>query len=237
MRRVAIVDNDAITRAGTEAVLAHADGIEVVLVADHNAALAFDEGWRQVDVAVVDAADGRRLDGDQFPGVAVVRSIRRIRGREELTVVVLTGQTMHAGLRRRMWEAGADFFYGRDEGMDAAELVGVVLRPSEHRRMDQVLLELPTELGVGSDTKVNEVIDRLEDLGADGALARRAAKKNAGPNPRSRWWDKLRSGAAGRDGLTPTKATGDEAFDQAAPSLPQLRKFWSAMTKVRDANE
>src|SRR3954451_2522323 len=131
-RRVVIVDNDAITRAGTRAVLEQNDEIELVAVVDHDTAMAFGAGWDRGDVAIVDAAAARRPAVDQFPGVAVVRSIRARRASPDLTVVVLTGQSLHPGLRRRMWEAGADFFYGRDEGMTEDELIQVVLRPASN---------------------------------------------------------------------------------------------------------
>lgn len=236
-RRVAIVDNDVITRTGIQAVLEQADGIEVVMVTDHDSVAGTGTDWAGIDVAIVDAADSRHADGDHFPGVAVVRSIRATGSADAVTVVVLTGQSMHAGLRRRMWEAGADFFYGRDESMTADELVSLVLHPSEHRSMDRSRHEVAPDLGIGPDTSVNEVIERLQGLGAEEALRAGGAKKNERHGARSRWWDALRAGAGGANGLAPTKANGDASAASGVPSVPQLRKFWLAMTKVRGQGE
>lgn len=230
-RRVVIVDNDPITRNGTRSVLEGVDGIEVVAAVDHDAGLSWTREWDDVDVVVADASDVRR-QVDQFPGVAVVEAIRARSSRSEVTVIVLTGQALNAGLRRRMWEAGADFFYPRSEGMTEGELASVVLNPDERRRMDKVVGEMPRELGVGARTRVNEVVRRLASPEAAAALAAHGAKKQDPHGARSRWWDQFRGRAAGPDGLTPVKASGDIAFDQDAPSVTQLRKFWVAVTRA-----
>jgi CheY-like chemotaxis protein len=235
-RRVVIVDNDLVTRSGTRAVLEGVDDVELVDAVDHDTALGWAAEWDGVDVAVVDASDIRR-EGDQFPGVAVVEAIRRRRAPAELVTVVLTGQAFHAGLRRRMWEAGADFFYPRNEGMTEGELAAVVLRPEDRRRMSAVVGEVPRELGVGRRTLVNEVIRRLDSPATGAALDPSGAKKQDPHGARSRWWDQFRARAAGPAGLVPVKAGGDVALDQDMPSIPQLRKFWAAMTRARGADE
>ena len=146
--------------------------------------------------------------------------------------VVLTGHALHQGLQRRMWEAGADFFYPRDEGMTESELVGLVLCPEEKRRMDRTPPALPRELGVGPATRVNALVERLDSREARQALRRGGAKKSDPHGQRSRWWDHLRELAGGPGGLSPRKASGDLALDQDKPSVVQLRKFWEAMTQV-----
>ena len=233
-RRVVIVDNDPVTRGGLSAILDGFSEIELVRSVDHDTALSFTEEWDAIDVAIVDASDSRRREGDQFPGVAVVQSARTRRAPGDLTLVVLTGQALHQGLQRRMWEAGADFFYPRDEGMTESELAGVVLRPEEKRRMDTMPVELPGELGVGPRTTVNKVLARLDSPEAREALKHGGAKKSDPHGPRSRWWDHLRELAGGPGGLTPRKASGDLALDQDKPSIVQLRKFWEAMTQVAE---
>jgi CheY-like chemotaxis protein len=229
-RRVVVVDNDPVMRAGTASILSDAEGVELVAAVDHDTARAWTEQWQAVDVAVVDASDPRR-GIDQFPGVAVVRSIRELR--RDLVIVVLTGQYLHPGLRHRMWEAGADFFYPRDEGMSEDELVSVVVRPSEHRRLRSSAQNLPDDLGITPATRVNHLVDRL--VAADlGTALETGSRKKAGPRAeRSRWWNHVRQIAGGADGLAPTKASGERAIHLDAPSIVQLRKFWAAMTRAR----
>jgi CheY-like chemotaxis protein len=232
-RRVVVVDNDPVMRAGTASILSGANGVELVAAVDHDTGRAWTEQWKAVDVAVVDASDPRRRI-DQFPGVAVVRSIRELR--RDLVVVVLTGQYLHPGLRHRMWEAGADFFYPRDEGMSEEELVSVVLRPSEHRRLRSSAESLPGDLGITPATRVNHLVDRL--VAADlGAVLETGSRKKAGPHAeRSRWWNHVRQLAGGADGLAPAKASGERAIHLDAPSIVQLRRFWATMTRAHPSS-
>jgi CheY-like chemotaxis protein len=231
---VVVVDNDPVMRAGTAAILADVDNLELLAAMDHDSALEWTEQWFGVDVAVVDASDQRRAR-DQFPGVAVVRSIRK-HGRG-VTVVVLTGQYLHPGLRHRMWDAGADFFYPRDEGMTADELISVVLRPSAHRRLASVVGSLPNELGVTRATRVNELVDRLVGARLDTALEATSRKKSDPHGERSRWWNHVRQLVGGPDGLSPTKAGGERAIHLDLPSIVQVRKFWAAMARAEPSNE
>lgn len=228
-RRVAVVDNDPVMRAGTAAVLCCAPGIDLVASVDHDTARGWSSHWAGVDVAVVDASDHRRA-GDQFPGVAVVSAIRTFGS--DVTVVVLTGQYLHPGLRRRMWEAGADFFYPRDEGMSVEELISVVTNPDDHRRLRHRPQGLPDELGVTPATRVNDVVDRLTAAGLHEALASSSRKKSDPHGTRSRWWNRVRELASGPSGLTPVKAGGEPAVHLDAPSVVQLRKFWAAMARA-----
>jgi CheY-like chemotaxis protein len=228
-RRVVVVDNDPIMRAGTRSILEADPRIDLVAAVDHDTALSWTAEWAEVDVAIVDASDQRR-DGDQFPGVGVVRSIRRLG--VPVATVVLTGQYLHPGLRRRMWEAGADFFFPRDEGMTEAELASVVLNPDEHRRMRHAQISLPGGLGVTRETMVNDLVERLGAEELRNALASERRKKSDPHGERSRWWNQLRRLAGGPAGLVPVKASGAQAVDIAMPSVVQLRKFWTAMTRA-----
>lgn len=224
-----MVDNDEIMRAGTRSILAGTHGIDLVAVLSHDEALDWSGSWEAVDVAIVDASDQRR-DADQFPGVSVVRAIRSS-GAPTL-VVVLTGQYLHPGLRRRMWEAGADFFFARDEGMTADELVSVVLRPHEHRRVQLTEGNLPPDLGVTSETSVNSLVDLLGAPEVRAALQPEMRKKADPHGERSRWWNRVRRLASGPAGLRPVKASGEPAPDLESPSVTQLRRFWAAMTRA-----
>jgi hypothetical protein len=233
-RRVVIVDNDPSTRLGTAAMLRGVPGINLSAAVDHSVALSWRDEWDAVDVAVVDGGNVAEAH-DQFPGVAVVESIRAARGRRAPVVVVLTSQFLHPGLRQRMWEAGADFFYPRNEGLTAGQLVAMVVHPEERRSMEATEIALPAELGVNRATRVNEVLARMNDPEIIRAL-NEGAKKVDPHGQRSRWWDRVRREAGGSHGLTPTKANGDVAQDQDTPSITQLRKFRAAMTKAWGRN-
>jgi DNA-binding NarL/FixJ family response regulator len=229
-RRVVVVDNDPVMRAGTYAVLAGSRQLQLVAAVDHDTALSWSAEWDGVDVAVVDASDQRR-EVDQFPGVDVVRSIRN--ASTHLLVIVLTGQYLHPGLRRRMWEAGADFFYPRDEGMTEEELVSAVVCPEQHRRLTAPQIRMHDELGVTDRTRVNELVERLSAPEIRSALSFERRKKADPHGERSRWWQKVRRTATGPTGLTPVKASGEIAHDLDSPSVVQLRKFLAAMTRVQ----
>lgn len=111
---VAVIDDDLWVRTGRATALTGA-GLRVVAACDHAAALALGpDVWDQVDVALVDAWDGREA-WDRFPGVAVVEAIRRRRTPAETLIVVISGHVVSDVLRLRMAEAGADFFYGHEE--------------------------------------------------------------------------------------------------------------------------
>ncbi len=235
-RRVVVVDNDPVTRTGYSSLLAGHPAIEVVAAIDHDAALEWQDEWDRVDVAVVDASDPRR-EGDKFPGVAVVQTLRARRSRDETLIIVLTGQFLHQGLRRRMREAGADFFYGRDEGMGEEELAAVVLRPDEHRRLEAMPIDLPAELGITTLTDVNQVLASLSEPSIFRALEPDARKKSDTHGDRSRWWNKVRGLASGPRGLKPVNSSGDVALDKDLPSIPQLRKFLRAMTRPTEPGQ
>src|SRR5579863_4039081 len=90
--------------------------LEVVAALTHEQALQHPR-WDAIDVALVDAADERQKV-DQFPGVSVVEAIRG-HGGDQTAVIVVTGHFFDDAVRRRMREAGADYFYNRVEVHDA----------------------------------------------------------------------------------------------------------------------
>ena len=126
----------------------------------------------------------------------------------------------------------------RHPSLDADDIAQVTVRchPSALREIDDADPETLLAARLSMQYNVALVIDRRDVLGAHEALRDGGAKKNDRHGERSRWWERLRSGASGADGLTTTKSNGDAAVDQQSPSVPQLRKFWSAMTKVRGHN-
>ena len=112
--RVVVVDDDDIQRRGMAEYLADRPEIVIVGALEHGEALGWDLEWDNVDVAVVDAADPGQ-SGDQFPGVAVADHIRRRRAPHETMVIIVTGHFFDDAVRRRMREAGADYFFHRAE--------------------------------------------------------------------------------------------------------------------------
>ena len=123
LRRVAVVDDDEISRIGMVAILEGHPAIEVVASTDHDGALEGLDGWGPLDLVVLDAADPRRRD-DHYPGVEVVRALRDQPGGHAVTVVVVTGHFFDDAVRRRMREAKADLFFHRTEVQDATRRRG-----------------------------------------------------------------------------------------------------------------
>lgn len=108
-------------------------GIELAAAIDHTEALNWDEQWQHVDVVLVDAAD-ETLTGDNFPGVKVVLRIRACQGANRPIVIVVTGHFLNDGLRHRMADADADFFFLRADFRCSDTLADVVLHPDHYRR-------------------------------------------------------------------------------------------------------
>ncbi|MBO3748636.1 response regulator transcription factor [Streptosporangiaceae bacterium NEAU-GS5] len=229
-KRIVIVDDDDISRLGMAAILAATPGVSVVGSLHHTEAMRWESRWDEADLALVDAADDRCGD-DHFPGVAVVDLIRRLRGQKEPTVMVLTGHFFDGAVRRRMREAGADYFYHRGELADAAALRAAVLDPDGRPVPDT---EDPCEEikhGVCRHSRVNAAVAYALAEGLPERLADRR-------DPRSRTWERLRRDFNRQARLTPM--TGDGRVpdrEQALPSLPQITRFlvWATRVKNRPA--
>lgn len=226
MAGVAVVDDDPFARRGIASFLGECEGIEVVAVVDHDAALALGDRWLQVDVALVDAADDSRSD-DHFPGVAVVEEIRRRCGRDRPCVVVMTGHAYDEAVRRRMREAEADHFYDRRELLDERSMLAAVLRPSavlpepEGRTADE------ERLGISRLTHVNAAVNY--------ALAENLPQRlTSRENRRARVWDRIRAefsqvarlATVNTDGLPPDR-------EQDLPSRRQIERFLTWATRVK----
>ena len=205
----------------------------MVAALDHDAALSWDGDWAAVDIVVVDAADEARR-GDQFPGVAVVRSIREVAGQGRPVILVVTGHYLHDGLRHRMAAARADFYFLRSDLRTPEALVDVVLHPERHRRgvPDVADPDARRVLGVGASADVESFVGWVESEGLGPTLAGDAGPRVA---PRSRRWVRLRRDArrAGRiDAVNLT--TGDRPRGgQDAPSIRQLARLWEWAARVR----
>lgn len=151
--RVAIVDDDLWVRAGRQAVLDAADGVEVVWAGDHRAAL--EAPWQAIDVALVDAHDAE-AGFDRFAGVAVAATARR--AAPDLRIVVLSGHSHNDLLRIRMAEAGADEFHAHRDVATPAALVAVV-RAGRGRFTDETnVADARRRVGLSASGRLNEAV-------------------------------------------------------------------------------
>lgn len=222
-----VVDDNRLTLPGFVSAVDGAPELELVAGFGHDEALAWTGDWADVDVVVVDAADEGRA-GDQFPGVAVVRAVRARAGRGPL-VVVITGHYLHDGLRHRMREAGADFYYLRSDLRSPDALVDVVLHPERHRR-GVPAVEDPhglRVLGVEDSSDVESFVGWVEGRDLGPALA-------GDRGPRSRLWSRVRRDAADAGGIEPRNlTTGDAPRGHAVPSIRQLGRLWHWAARIR----
>jgi len=236
MRRVVIVDDNEITRTGSARLLESHPEIDVTGAIDHTRALVWDREWLDADAVIVDAADATRA-GDQFPGVEVVRRVRLSTGDRRPTVIVLTGHFLDDALRRRMWEADADFFYSRTEVTTAETLQALVLHPDHARRVAS-----PTDpdelaaLGVVPASEVNAFVRHVEVHGLGPVLDADARMKQGPRAERSRWWQQVRRSLAEAGSIEPVNVDGEAPRrDQALPSIAQLRRVYVWATKTKRA--
>jgi CheY-like chemotaxis protein len=225
--RVAVVDDDDINRRGMTSLLATEPDIEIRASLNHDEALAESGRWAEIDVVIVDAAD-RRREGDQFPGVQVVRRIRRYRPPGELIIVVVTGHYFDDAVRRRMREAQADYFYHRGDMADAEVLRDVVLRSERAHSMvpEPADPEALIRLGVTTWTRVNQAVTHA--LGHE--IERELAERR---DPRSRRWQRLRALFNKEARLTPM--TSDGRLPDRRQDLPSLPSPARAPPRLRGA--
>ncbi len=227
-QRVVVVDDDDLSRRGMADLLGDRPELQVLAALTHEQAL-HQPRWDAVDVALVDAADERQKV-DQFPGVSVVESIRD-RGGDETTVIVVTGHFFDDAVRRRMREAGADFFYNRIELHDAASLYEAVIdhdRESIRGVPPEADPEAMFRLGVTQNTHVNAGVHLAEAHPIEQELAGSALRRT-----RAKLRYRLHFGRVA--GLNPVNADGRPPDrEQAAPSLPQIQRFFDWATKTKD---
>ena len=201
---------------------------------DHGEALTWGEAdWQGLDAVVVDAArpfddENRYRESDHFPGVAVVSRAREFR--PDLLIIVVTGRFFEDGLRRRMKEAGADFFYFRDHLRAPEHLQRAVLEP-EACRAGVPEVQDPdalAALGVDDRSLVNRLIDYLDGRGGVTATGR--------GQKRSRKDERTRAEATDAGIRAVNKTTGEpsHARDQRNPSRRQLSDLWEAFAQVRE---
>jgi hypothetical protein len=233
-RHVAVVDDNTISLNGDVVSLAAHPLIDVVAGVDHAEALRWtDADWAALDAVVVDAAcpfdeDNHYREGDHFPGVAVVERARRTR--PDLLVIVVTGRFFEDGLRRRMKEAGADFFYFRDHLRDPDQLHRVVLEPESCRAGVPDVEDPDTlaALGVDDRSLVNRFVAYLDGRGGLAATGRGHKRRRRDDRTRAEATD------AGIRAVNKTTGAPPHARAQRDPSRRQLADIWAAFAQVRE---
>lgn len=212
---------------------------DVVLVGafGHAGARAWEGDWSLVDVVIVDAADEGQK-GDQFPGVAVVRQIRESTSGLRPVVVVVTGHYLHDGLRHRMAQAGADFYFLRANLRSREQLIDVVLHPDHYRRGVPPVADSEQRrlLGVTPETTVDEMVSYAGDHELDAALSGEGPSRD---DPRARRWLRHRRGMATAGGIDAVNiTTGDPPRgSQTQPSWRQLRQIYRWAARIRPVGD
>lgn len=206
----------------------------MVAAVGHDEARAWGRRWAAVDVVLVDAADERRA-GDQFPGVAVVRAVRAATPENGPLVMVVTGHYLHDGLRHRMAEAGADFFFLRAELWSPAALLDVVLHPERHRRGVPPVVDpgAAQVLGLGPGADLEGLVGWIDGQDGLGDEIDPGAGRGRRVDPRSRRWLRVRRGAADAGRIRPVNlTTGGPPRDSDVPSVRQLGRLWAWAARV-----
>jgi CheY-like chemotaxis protein len=223
-RRIVIVDDDEIQRRGMAAYLSDRPELEVIGVLDHTVALEWDHQWSDVDVVLVDAADPLR-EHDQFPGVEVADHIRRRRSSAQTMIIVVTGHFFDDAVRRRMREAGADYFYHRPELHRKEGLYNAVLHPERARAgvPEDHDYQAVVRLGVGSSTRINEAVRMAGHV--DGRPSS-AGRSRAWNTYRRTFNQVARLQAMNADGTPPDR-------EQVEPSLTQIDRFLRWATRIK----
>jgi CheY-like chemotaxis protein len=223
---VVVVDDDDINRRGIASLLAEDPAIDVAASVTHADAVGRPELWQAADVVLVDAADERN-EADHFPGVALVEEVRRSRPRARTVVVVITGHFFDEAVRRRMREAGADFYYHRTELGDARSLRDAVLHPEAHRRVPGP--RDPEELfqhGVTDETRVNRAVAYAADHRLEAEMTDRDRPRRAWLRLRREFNREARLSPVTVDGRLPDRP-------QTLPSRPQIARFLAWATRVK----
>ena len=232
-----LVDDNELTLSGYVEVVGTAPDLLLAGAFGHAEALAWDGDWSRIDVVVVDAAD-EGLPGDQFPGVAVVRLVRAEAGEPGPTVVVVTGHYLHDGLRHRMAQAGADFYFLRANLRTRDQLLDVIRNPESYRRGVAPVVDVEQRrlLGLKPEASVDELISYADDHGLDVVL------RGDGParaDPRARRWLRHRREMAKAGGIDAVNITSGDPprGSQACPSWPQLRQIYRWAARIQPVDD
>lgn len=223
VRSIAVVDEDAVARAGLERIAREVPGARVVGLT-HDDALTH-EAWAEVDVVVIDPVDPLRR-GDQIPGATVVEHIRSLAGPFRPRIVVVGGHRPDDAVRRRLREAGADAYVDGDVDADPDRLTRIVSGRSPGDPIpDPVDLETLAHLGITDASLVN--------AGVRAALHERLVPESSWVGPRGT--DRLaRLERFNRYAqLQPVAVAGQAVQD--VPSLAQIQRFVRWATRIDGA--
>jgi CheY-like chemotaxis protein len=177
-RSVVFVDDDELTAAGIGHLIENAGDLQLSALVDHAQAIRWTGDWRQVDVVILDASDTRR--SDVMPGIEVLAHIRRVTDDSRPPVVaVLSFRYAHLGLKRRAWEAGADFFLER-EHVTEADLLRLIRNPDSFRDRrvapDSSSGDFPRNLGLRDESDMNAILVYMRENGLQTRWARKGTR-------------------------------------------------------------
>lgn len=223
-RRVAVVDDDDVTRTGSAVLLRRHGAVEEVVELTLAQALSH-QRWSDIDVVLLDPVD-RDDPVDQISGAKVAERIRAATTRSSPRIVVVSGVAEDHAVRRRLWEAGADAYLRRRTLRDGSVLAQTVVHPMAGNRFGRPAdHEVQYRLGITARSRVN--------LGVAAAFTECLVPQAGwvGPRGRDRLARRRRFNQAARlqpmgsDGRVPDR-------QQDAPSLLQIQRFVAWATRV-----
>lgn len=150
--RVAVFDDDLLTRAGAREVLRMHPGITVARVRSLNAGLAMADGeLADHDCVVVDvhdqARERREVGTDVYAGIELIERLRATGSGAR--VVAITTTRADPLLTERLIGCGVDYVHERWDFQEPADLLRAILRPLERYRPRRHPAWVLTEEGLG----------------------------------------------------------------------------------------
>lgn len=232
-RTVVLVDDNRLTLDGYAETLRNHPHIDLMAAIGHDDALAPERLWSNIDVVVLDAADEDKR-GDQYPGVRVVRHIRANEGEIRPTIIVVTGHFFDDGLRHRMAEADADFFFLRPEIRTSEKLIDIVLNPHHYLRGVPPISNKRDKqgLGVTERSQLEEFVQYVEQHELETSLDPHAPLR---PPDGRRSMMRHRHNLTRAAHIAPVNlSTGNTpAGHQEDPSVRQLRRLWLWAARIK----
>ncbi len=160
--RVAIFDDDLLTRWGARSVIAGTDDIteSAINTVDEALALTSQELGR-FDCVVVDVHDQarevREVGTDIYTGIAIIGRIRSLG--MDTRILAITPTRANPLLTERLIRSGADYLYERWEFQHPEDLVEALLRPDEGHRPLGHPAHVLSEEGLGQRGDPNAAVD------------------------------------------------------------------------------
>lgn len=150
--RVAVFDDDLLTRAGARHVLRRDPGVTAVLIRSLRTGLAMpDDELVGYDCVVVDVHDQTRelseVGTDVYAGIELIERLRAAGSRA--SVVAITPTRTNPLLTERLIRCGVDFVYERWDFQEPADLLRAVFDPLERFRPRSHPTWVLNEEGIG----------------------------------------------------------------------------------------